>query len=71
MKGRPRGSCPDYGWSQAQEELEDGIHPAVVAARLGEPESYLIEVAEQRGWAVTYEGPSPDQILDAHRRADA
>lgn len=47
-----------------------GIHPEVVAARLGEPITYVLEVAEQQGWAVTYQGPTPEQILDAHERAD-
>lgn len=45
-----------YGWSDAEAALADGIHPEVVAARLGEPISYLLEVAAERGWPVTWEG---------------
>lgn len=71
MKGLPHGSRPEYAWPQAQEELEDGIHPEVVAARLGEPVAYVLEVADQQGWAVTYQGPTPDQIVNAYERSDA
>lgn len=46
----------DYGWEDARSELETGIHPEVVAARLGEPIDYLLEVADQQGWQVTYQG---------------
>lgn len=66
-----RGRKPllgEYGWSQAQEELEEGIHPEVVACRLGEPISYLLEVANQRGWPIVWKGPTADQILDAGER---
>lgn len=61
----------DYGWADAQAELANGIHPAVVAARLGETEDYVREVAGERGWPITYVGVTADQILDAHERADA
>jgi len=71
MKGLPHGSRPEYAWPQAQEELEDGIHPEVVAARLGEPVSYVLEVADQQGWAVTWKGPTAEQVLDAYERSDA
>jgi hypothetical protein len=58
----------DYGWANAQAELAEGIHPGVVAARLGEPEDYVLEVAGDRGWPVTWVGPSAVQILDAMER---
>lgn len=60
-----------YGWDEARSELEQGIHPGVVAARLGEPEDYVREVAEERGWPVSYVGVTAEQILDAHDKADA
>lgn len=59
-------SHQNYGWADVQAELEDGVHPAVVAARLGEPEPYVLEVAEQQGWPVSYKAhplPSPDEML--------
>jgi hypothetical protein len=68
---RGRGNRRDYGWLEVQAELADGIHPEVVAARLGEPIDYLLRVAEDRNWPITYVGVTPDQILDAHERADA
>ena len=61
----------NYGWADAEEELADGIHPEVVAARLGEPVSYVIEVAEQQGWPVSYEPIRPEHIVDAFLRSDA
>ncbi len=72
MKGHPgRSHRRDYGWTEAREELEEGIHPAVVAARLGEPLDFVVEEAERQGWHIVWEGPTPEQILDAHERADA
>ncbi len=72
MKAGPgRTHRREYGWNEAREELEEGIHPAVVAARLGEPLDCVIEQAERQGWPVVWEGPTPDQILDAHAKADA
>ncbi len=61
----------EYGWTEAEEELHEGVHPVVVAARLGEPVSYVLEVADQQGWAVTWRGPTAEQILDAHDQADS
>lgn len=57
----------DYGWAQAQEDLEEGLHPEVVAARLGEPISCLLEVADAQGWPITWNGtPKPASwTLDA------
>ncbi len=69
--GRGRQHRRDYGWSEAQEELEEGVHPAVVAARIGEPVDFVVETAEQRGWAIVWKAPTAEQILDAHERADA
>lgn len=43
----------NYGWNEARADLEEGISPKVVAAKLGEPEAYLLEVAEQQGWPIT------------------
>lgn len=54
-----RGRSPilrDYGWADAERELADGTHPEVVAARLGEPIAYLLEVADERGWPITWDG---------------
>ena len=61
----------DYGWREAEEELHEGVHPEVVAARLGEPVAYLLEVAEQQGWSVVWKGPTAEQVLDAYERSDA
>lgn len=48
--------APTYGWADVQADLEDGVHPEVVCARLGEPIAYLLEVASQQGWAITWDG---------------
>jgi hypothetical protein len=61
----------NYGWADAERELADGLHPEVVAARLGENVAYVLEVADERGWPVCWEGPTQDQILNAHERANA
>lgn len=71
MSGLPHGARRDYGWRECEEELHEGIHPEVVAARLGESVSYVLEVADQQGWAVSWSGPTPDQIIDAFERSDA
>lgn len=61
----------DYGWREAEVELAMGVAPAVVAARLGEPEDYVLEIADRQGWPVTWSGPSErdrfiaDQWLDS------
>ena len=56
-----RGRKPiiwDYGWREAQCDLEEGVRLSVVALRLGEPEDFVREVAEQQGWPVVYDdGP--------------
>jgi hypothetical protein len=66
MKGGPR--IKDYGWADAEMDLGSGTHPEVVAARIGEPIGYLLEVADAQGWPITWRGPTPDQILDAADR---
>lgn len=43
-----------YGWDEAQADLSAGVDPHVVAARIGEPIVYVLEVAEERGWPVTW-----------------
>lgn len=55
-----------YGWSDAEVELAEGTHPAVVAARLGESEDYIREVAETQGWPITWDGSAkPAKWVDA------
>lgn len=67
MSGARRGYGRwDYGWDDARAELGQGIHPEVVAARLGEPVSYLLEKADEQRWPITYQGVTVDQILTAH-----
>jgi hypothetical protein len=61
----------DYGWAEARADLEQGVHPAVVAARLGEPEDYVREVAKDQGWPIAHVGVTAEQILAAHEKADA
>ena len=45
-----------YGWGDAERDLADGVHAEVVSARLGEPIAYLLEVADERGWPITWDG---------------
>jgi hypothetical protein len=45
-----------YGWADAERDLAAGVHPEVVAARIGEPIAFILEVAGQQGWAITWEG---------------
>ncbi len=52
---RGRGARRDYGWTEVQAELAMGVHPAVAAARLGEPESYIRDVADQQGWPIAWD----------------
>jgi hypothetical protein len=53
--GQGRDGRDNYGWSDCQADLEDGVHPAVVGARLGEPETYVREIAGQQGWAIVWD----------------
>ncbi len=59
----------DYGWPEAQTDLARGVHPAVVGARLGEPEDYVLETADAQGWPVTWNGQRP--VADIAGRLDA
>lgn len=63
---RGRATTRDYGWSQAQADLADGVHPGVVASRLGDTEANVREIADQQGWPVSWSGQTAQQILDAH-----
>lgn len=63
-----RATTRDYGWARAQADLADGIHPGVVAARLGDTEANVRAVAEELGWPVSWSGQTAQQILDAHER---
>lgn len=67
MRGQTNNG-KDYGWARAQIDLEQGIHPGVVAARLGETEENVREVADQQGWPISWSGQTAQQILDAHER---
>ena len=61
----------NYGWSEAQNDLAVGVHPAVVAARLGERVDRVLEVADERGWPVAhlaYVAVSADEILNQFSR---
>jgi len=49
-----RGSIRDYDWPHVQADLANGVHPAVVAARLGEPEEYVRDVADAQGWPIAW-----------------
>lgn len=61
-----RGSYrKDYGWTEAEADLAGGVHPEVVAARLGEPIDHVLQVADEHAWPIRWQGPTPDQILDA------
>lgn len=57
----------DYGWPEVEADLAAGIHPEVVAARLGEPIAYLLQIADEHGWPICWQGQTPDEIIDAAR----
>ncbi len=65
---RGRGGRRDYAWPDAHADLEAGVHPEVVAARLGEHIDTVLTTADEQGWPVSWKGPSPDQIIDATER---
>ena len=68
--GRPK-AFRDYGWAEAERDLSEGVHPEVVAARLGENIEYLLEVADERGWPITWAHvPQADDIIDAFAKAN-
>jgi len=58
----------EYGWAEAREDLEDGVNPITVAERMGEPVSYIIEVAEMQGWPIRWSGQTAQQSIDAVER---
>lgn len=53
---RGRGHRREYGWPQVQTDLAEGVHPAVVALRLGESLDYVLEVATDRQWPIQWDG---------------
>jgi hypothetical protein len=56
MRGPGRADEPNgYEWSHAEQALAAGIHPEVVAARLGEPIDYLLKVADEQGWPIRWQ----------------
>lgn len=59
----------DYGWPQVERDLSDGIHPEVVAARIGLPVNDVLDTADLQGWPVTHKQlptPSPDEVIDKY-----
>lgn len=58
-------SDQNYGWAEVERDLAMGVHPEVVAARLGETIAFVLETADAQGWPICWRGPTPDQILDA------
>lgn len=60
----------DYSWPQAEADLADGVHPEVVAARLGEPIDHLLKVADEQRWPIRWAHvlPSPEQTLERFNR---
>lgn len=60
----------DYGWPEVERDLADGVHPEVVAARIGEPIAYLLEVADDNAWPIRWEHtlPTPDETLERFNR---
>jgi hypothetical protein len=53
---RGRGARREYGWREAEVELAQGVHPEVVAARIGEPIAFILETADAQGWPITWDG---------------
>lgn len=51
---RGRGARREYGWLEAEVELAEGVHPEVVAARIGEPIAFILETADAQG--ITWDG---------------
>jgi hypothetical protein len=66
-----RGGRRDYGWSHVEADLAMGVAPAVVAARLGESEDYILEIADRQGWPVTWKGPSSSDRRIANHWLDS
>lgn len=61
----------DYDWDDAAAELEDGVHPEVVAARIGEPIDLVLTTAARNDWPITWCGMTADQYINAYLRCDA
>jgi hypothetical protein len=68
--GRP-AKYLEYGWHECEADLALGVHPEVVAARIGEPVAFVLGVADDHGWPITWRGPTPDGIVDAFKWSDA
>ena len=66
MRGRSR--LGSYHWPRAQVDLAQGIHPEVVAARMGVHVSDVLATADEQRWPVSYRGPAPDDIIDRTAR---
>lgn len=49
----------DYGWTEVERDLAAGVHPEVVAARLGEPIDHVLEVADDHAWPIRWQHPLP------------
>lgn len=56
---RGRGARREYGWVEAEAELAQGVHPEVVSARIGETIAHVLEIADERGWPITWNGARP------------
>lgn len=60
----------DYGWSQAEIDLADGVHPEVVAARIGEPIDFVLKTADEQRWPIRWAHvlPTAEQTLERFNR---
>lgn len=61
----------DYGAAEAKHDLGGGVHPEVVAVRLGEPVSHVLKAAKEHEWPVLWRPhplPSPDQMIERFNR---
>lgn len=54
MNGRGARYDYEYGWAEAERDLSLGVHPEIVAARVGEPLDFVLETADAQGWSVTW-----------------
>lgn len=64
----PRTRPTSYGWPDAERALAKGVHPAVVAARMGTTREVVLETADEHGWPVRWQEPTPDEIVAAVAR---
>jgi hypothetical protein len=69
MRGRT-GVQPDYEWPQAEADLADGVHPEVVAARIGEPIDLVLKVAGEQRWPIRWAHvlPTAEVMLERFSR---